>query len=48
MHVLVAALVGLASLAQVQAHGLVTKPAARNPGDATAAVCGQKMVTFYK
>ncbi len=30
------------------AHGLVTKPATRAPGAATAAVCGQTMVDFYK
>ena len=48
MQFFAAALLGLASLAQVHAHGLVTKPATRTPGDATAAVCGQKMVTFYK
>lgn len=28
-------------------HGIITKPATRTPGAATAAVCGQKMVTFY-
>lgn len=36
----------LAALAS--GHGLVTKPATRGPGDATAAVCGKKMVDFYK
>lgn len=38
-----AALVTVAS-----AHGLVTKPATREPGAATAAVCGETMVKFYK
>ncbi len=38
-----ALLVALAS-----AHGLVSKPATRLPGDATAVVCGKPMVAFYK
>ena len=38
-----AALVAVAS-----AHGLVTKPATRAPGNATAAVCGETMVKFYQ
>ncbi|PGH15443.1 hypothetical protein AJ79_02420 [Helicocarpus griseus UAMH5409] len=29
------------------AHGLVSSPITRTPGDATAAVCGQTMVDFY-
>jgi hypothetical protein len=29
-------------------HGLVTSPATRGPGNATAAVCGQTMVDFYR
>ncbi|KAK3935148.1 hypothetical protein QBC46DRAFT_413294 [Diplogelasinospora grovesii] len=33
---------------QASAHGLVLKPATREPGDATAAVCGKTMVNFYK
>jgi len=42
-------LLSLAALAsQAYGHGLVTKPAARTPGDATAAVCGKTMVNFYK
>lgn len=41
------ALLGLLA-AQVSAHGLVTKPPTREPGAATAAVCGAKMVAFYK
>jgi len=49
MQLLLAAMVGLASLAApARGHGLVTKPATRTPGEATAAICGQKMVTFYK
>jgi predicted carbohydrate-binding protein with CBM5 and CBM33 domain len=46
MQFLAAALLSL--VGQTAAHGLVTTPAARNPGAATAAVCGQNMVTFYK
>jgi hypothetical protein len=38
----------LAAATQVAAHGLVQKPATRHPGDATQAVCGKTMVTFYK
>ena len=42
-------LVGLAGLlTQVSAHGLVTKPATRTPGKATAAACGKTMATFYQ
>jgi hypothetical protein len=29
-------------------HGLITTPATRTPGAATAAACGQTLVTFYK
>ncbi|KAL2155646.1 hypothetical protein VTH82DRAFT_388 [Thermothelomyces myriococcoides] len=39
------AFAGLA--AKVTAHGLVTKPATRSPGKATAAACGKTMVDFY-
>ncbi|CAK7210989.1 hypothetical protein SCUCBS95973_000978 [Sporothrix curviconia] len=35
-------------VAAANAHGLVTSPAARTPGNATAAVCGQTMVSFYQ
>ncbi|KAK4216442.1 hypothetical protein QBC37DRAFT_416757 [Rhypophila decipiens] len=35
-------------LSQVSAHGLVTKPATRAPGPATAAACGNVMNNFYK
>ncbi|KAM7199785.1 hypothetical protein V8F20_005655 [Naviculisporaceae sp. PSN 640] len=35
-------------LAQASAHGLVTKPATRTPGAATAAACGNVMATFYR
>lgn len=42
-------LLGLAALAsQASAHGLVTKPAARTPGAATAAACGETMAKFYQ
>lgn len=42
-------LLGLAALAGTAlGHGLVTKPVTREPGDATATVCGKKMVQFYK
>ncbi len=44
-----AAVVAVASLAtHVYGHGLVTKPATREPGAATQAVCGSPMVSFYK
>ncbi len=43
-----AALAGLLAPVAVEAHGLVTKPATRTPGDATAAACGKTMVAFYK
>ncbi|CAK7200055.1 hypothetical protein SEUCBS139899_002743 [Sporothrix eucalyptigena] len=46
MHLSATALLGL--VASTNAHGIVTKPATRTPGDATAAVCGQTMVNFYK
>jgi hypothetical protein len=36
----------LAALAS--AHGVVETPKARAPGAATAAVCGEKLVSFYK
>lgn len=49
MQLTFASLLGVAALAsQASAHGLVTKPDARTPGDSTAAVCGQTMVDFYK
>ena len=49
MHLSLSALLGLAALsAQVQGHGQVTKPKARLPGDATAAVCGKTLVKFYQ
>ncbi|KAK3314562.1 hypothetical protein B0H66DRAFT_583513 [Apodospora peruviana] len=43
-------LLSLAGLlvAETSAHGLVTKPAARTPGAATAAACGKTMATFYQ
>jgi hypothetical protein len=48
MHLLSAAVISLTSLTGLSAaHGLVTKPAARTPGKATAAVCGAKLVAFY-
>jgi hypothetical protein len=49
MYVSASAFLGLAALAtEVAAHGRITKPNARLPGDATAAVCGKNMVQFYK
>jgi hypothetical protein len=39
-------LLGFAAL--VSSHGLVTKPATRSAGDATGAVCGKTMETFYQ
>jgi hypothetical protein len=42
----IASLLSLAAL--VSAHGLVQKPATREPGDATGAVCGKTMETFYQ
>ncbi|KAL1843764.1 hypothetical protein VTK73DRAFT_2735 [Phialemonium thermophilum] len=49
MHLIPSSLLGLAGLvAQASAHGLVTSPVTRTPGAATAAVCGQTMVDFYK
>ncbi|KAK3321308.1 hypothetical protein B0T19DRAFT_466656 [Cercophora scortea] len=49
MHFSLTTLLGLAGLAaQASAHGLVQKPAARQPGDATAAACGKTMQQFYK
>jgi predicted carbohydrate-binding protein with CBM5 and CBM33 domain len=39
-------LLGFATLAT--SHGLVQTPQTRQPGAATAAACGQTMVTFYK
>ena len=49
MHILPMAMIGLASLIpQSLAHGLVTKPATRQPGSATQSVCGAPMVSFYK
>lgn len=39
-------LLGLAALASC--HGLVTKPATRSAGDATGAVCGKTMETFFQ
>ncbi|KAK3387920.1 hypothetical protein B0H63DRAFT_500918 [Podospora didyma] len=41
-----ATLLSLAGLAA--SHGLVQKPATRQPGDATAAACGKTLVKFYK
>jgi hypothetical protein len=46
MQLSLASLLGLAAL--VSSHGLVTKPAARTPGDATGAACGKTMETFYQ
>ncbi|KAH8880825.1 hypothetical protein GQ53DRAFT_522335 [Thozetella sp. PMI_491] len=49
MHFFSAAVISLVSLAtQIHGHGLVTKPVTREPGAATAAVCGSPMVAFYK
>jgi|SRR3569833_21782 len=49
MQLLTSAILTLVSLAaHTSAHGLVTKPATREPGAATAAVCGTPMVNFYK
>ncbi|OAA68268.1 Chitin-binding, domain 3 [Niveomyces insectorum RCEF 264] len=47
MHIIAATLLGLAATL-AHGHGIVTTPATREPGDATAAVCGQTMVDFYK
>jgi hypothetical protein len=45
----IATLAGMAALAaQVHGHAVVTKPAVREPSDATAAACGKLMVQFYK
>ncbi|KAK0625832.1 hypothetical protein B0T14DRAFT_561795 [Immersiella caudata] len=44
MHLL--SFLSLAGLAA--SHGLVTAPATRAPGAATAAACGQTLVTFYR
>lgn len=42
-------LLSLSALATlVTSHGLVTKPATRQPGDATSAACGKTMATFYQ
>ncbi|KIH92601.1 hypothetical protein SPBR_03269 [Sporothrix brasiliensis 5110] len=46
MQLSVSALLGL--VAAANAHGLVTSPATRTPGAATAAVCGETMVKFYQ
>lgn len=46
MHLPTLSLLSLTTL--VASHGLVTSPATRAPGDATAAVCGKTLVTFYK
>jgi hypothetical protein len=35
-------------VSQASAHGLVRKPATRQPGTATEAACGKTMVKFYK
>ncbi|KAK0723328.1 hypothetical protein B0T26DRAFT_641460 [Lasiosphaeria miniovina] len=49
MHFTLASVVGLAGLAaQAAAHGLVEKPATREPGTATAAACGKTMAKFYQ
>ncbi|PGH26405.1 hypothetical protein AJ80_01903 [Polytolypa hystricis UAMH7299] len=48
MHLLPTAFVGLIFAVQTYAHGLLAKPATRAPDAATAAVCGQTMVDFYK
>ena len=49
MQLPVTTLLGLAGLlGQASAHGLVTKPATRTPGAATAAACGKTMATFYQ
>ncbi len=39
-------LLGLAAL--VSGHGLIQKPATRQPGAATQAACGTTMATFYR
>ncbi|KAB5567020.1 hypothetical protein GE09DRAFT_754851 [Coniochaeta sp. 2T2.1] len=46
MKLSLASLPGLAAL--VSSHGLVQKPAARQPGDATGAACGKTMQNFYQ
>jgi hypothetical protein len=38
----------LALAALAYGHGLIESPKARAPGDATSAVCGAKLVQFYK
>ncbi|KAK4139705.1 uncharacterized protein C8A04DRAFT_40496 [Dichotomopilus funicola] len=49
MHASSISLLGLAGLvSRVSAHGLVTAPATRTPGDATEAVCGSIMAEFYR
>ncbi|EEH07473.1 conserved hypothetical protein [Histoplasma capsulatum G186AR] len=48
MHLITSLLTLTAIATQVSGHGLVKSPAARVPGDAAAAVCGQTMVNFYK
>ncbi|KAL2174447.1 uncharacterized protein P884DRAFT_314819 [Thermothelomyces heterothallicus CBS 202.75] len=40
------AFAGLA--AKASAHGIVTKPATRSPGEATEAACGKTMADFYR
>ena len=49
MYFSLASLLGLAAfVAQASAHGLVQKPATRQPGAATEAACGKIMTRFYK
>lgn len=49
MHFSLSSLLVLAGLAaQVSAHGLVQKPATREPGNATEAACGKIMAEFYR
>jgi len=49
MHSSLVSLLSLAGLAtQASAHGLVTKPVTRAPGQATEAACGKIMADFYR
>ena len=49
MHSYLSLLAGFAAnFMHTYAHGLVQKPATRQPGPATEAVCGKTMVRFYK
>ena len=49
MHSGLLSLLGLAGLAaQASAHGLVTKPVTRSPGQVTEEACGKIMAEFYR